>query len=260
MNLALTATLNNLARLKHSLAICALGLLSMATYADVAQPQASVCPAKQYAMGLKYQQQSAEIQALQIQAYALATARLKEILKQHPQATNLAIVTDLDETVLDNSDALVRDVERCIDYTDWKTWEAWEKTGQPKLIPGSLEFLQFADQHRVKIFYISDRAEKYRAQTIANLQRLKLPQAKDRQVLLYGSSKAQRRQAVAKTHQIVLLLGDTLHDFHSDFSNQQNKAERQAMLKKHQSRFAQDWIMLPNVSYGAWSKDPYTGF
>lgn len=31
------------------------------------------------------------------------------------------------------------------------------------------------------------------------------------------------------------------------------------MIEKNQSRFGQDWIMLPNTSYGAWSKDAFTG-
>jgi 5'-nucleotidase (lipoprotein e(P4) family) len=240
--------------------IVLLGLCSGYSFAEAPPAAGALCPAKQYAMALKYQQQSAEIQAQQLQAYQAATMRLQQILKQHPQAKNLAIVTDLDETVLDNSDALVRDVEHCVDYTQWQSWEQWEKQGQPKLIPGSLEFLNYATRHRVKIFYISDRSEQYRAQTMANLRRLALPQVQDQQVLLYGSSKEQRRQKVAQYYRIVLLLGDTLHDFHQDFNNQQTKAQRQTLVKKHHAHFGLDWIVLPNVSYGAWSKDPFSNF
>lgn len=258
MHQARPITSNPLLWLRHSVAVCTLGLVSMLSHADIAKPQATLCAAQQYKMALKYQQQSAEIQALQFQSYALATQRLKQILQQHPNAKNLAIVTDLDETVIDNSEVLVRDVQHCVDHTNWQSWEQWEQHGQPKLIPGSLEFLQFADQHQLKIFYVSDRSEKYRANTIAQLKQLGLPQLVDQQVLLYGKTKEQRRQSITEKYQIVLLLGDTLHDFHRDFSNQQNKAERQAMVKKHQSHFGQDWIVLPNVSYGAWSKDPFS--
>ena len=76
---------------------------------------------QQYRMSVKFQHRSAEVQALQIQAYNIATARLKEIIKQHPDAQNLAIVTDLDETVIDNTDVFVNDLKKCQVYTDWKS-------------------------------------------------------------------------------------------------------------------------------------------
>ncbi|KAA8733935.1 5'-nucleotidase, lipoprotein e(P4) family [Acinetobacter qingfengensis] len=231
---------------------------SAQSFAEISLQGSTVCAAKQYAMSLKYQQQSAEIQALQWQAYHLATDRLQQILAQSPQHKNLAIVTDLDETVLDNSDFLVQDLQNCRDYTEWKSWSDWEKYGRPKLIPGSLDFLNFAAQQNVKIFYISDRSQQYRAQTLAHLQRLGLPQAEDAHLLLYGTSKEQRRQQVAKNYQIVMLLGDTLHDFSDQFNNQQDKLTRQQRVEQNHRHFGYDWIMLPNVSYGAWSKDVYT--
>ncbi len=86
---------------------------------------------QQYRMSVKFQHRSAEVQALQIQAYNIATARLKEIIKQHPDAQNLAIVTDLDETVIDNTDVFVNDLKKCQVYTDWKSWDEWERVGQP---------------------------------------------------------------------------------------------------------------------------------
>ena len=61
--------------------------------------------------------------------------------------------------------------------------------GQPQLIPGSLEFLQYADSQGVKIFYISERSQKYRPSTMKALQNLNLPQLKQEQILLYGTSK-----------------------------------------------------------------------
>jgi predicted secreted acid phosphatase len=38
---------------------------------------------------------------------------------------------DLDETVLDNTPLLARDMEQCHDYTKWDTWGDWEKQGNP---------------------------------------------------------------------------------------------------------------------------------
>lgn len=235
-----------------ALALAGMSLGSLAK--DLPSQPNCQTPVEQYRMSLKFQHRSAEVQALQIQAYNVATARLKEILAQNPDAQNLAIVTDLDETVLDNTDVFVEDLKQCQVYTDWKSWETWEKSGQPQLIPGSLEFLQFADAQGVKIFYISDRSQQYRASTLKALQQLKLPQLHEQQILLYGSSKEQRRQSVATQYEIVLLLGDTLHDFSDAFSGQQSAAERAAAVLQNKASFGDKFIVLPNVSYGPWSQ------
>src|SRR5689334_24908692 len=60
------------------------------------------CPVREYAMGLRYQQ-SAHAAAAQIQSWDLAESRLKKIVAEHRPAKDLAIVTDLDETVWDNT-------------------------------------------------------------------------------------------------------------------------------------------------------------
>ncbi len=76
--------------------------------------------------------------------------------------------------------------------------------GQPQLISGSLEFLQYADSQGVKIFYILDRSQKYRLSTMKALQNLGFPQLKQKQILLYGTSKEPCRQSVTQQHEIVL--------------------------------------------------------
>ena len=238
--------------------LCMMGSLYVSphTFAKSATDTLASCSTEvqQYAMSLKFQHRSAEVQALQLQAYNVATARLKSILAAKPNAQNLAIVTDLDETVIDNTQVFVEDLKRCESYTNWKSWDTWEKSGQPVLIPGSLAFLNFADTNGVKIYYISDRSQKYRPYTTQMLKNLGLPQIRDEQILLYGTSKEQRRQQVAKDHEIVLLIGDTLHDFSKAFSQDQSKQERLKAVLEHQDQFGETFIVLPNVSYGPWSK------
>ncbi|HSU27408.1 MAG TPA: HAD family acid phosphatase, partial [Chitinophagaceae bacterium] len=48
-----------------------------------------------------YQQRAAEYHALCLQAYNLATQRVNEILKTRTSAKPMAVITDIDETVLD---------------------------------------------------------------------------------------------------------------------------------------------------------------
>ncbi|NHB58856.1 5'-nucleotidase, lipoprotein e(P4) family [Acinetobacter sp. 194] len=238
--------------------LCMMGSLCVGphTFAKSATNTLASCSTEvqQYAMSLKFQHRSAEVQALQLQAYNVATARLKAILADKPNAQNLAIVTDLDETVIDNTQVFVDDLKRCESYTNWKSWDTWEKSGKPELIPGSLAFLNFADANGVKIYYISDRSQKYRPYTTQMLKNLGLPQIRDEQILLYGTSKEQRRQQVAKDHEIVLLIGDTLHDFSKAFSQDQSKQERLKAVLDNQDKFGEAFIVLPNVSYGPWSK------
>lgn len=216
--------------------------------------QAKVCTSS-YTTALKYQQQSSEIQALQLQSYDLATLRLKEMMSQNPDAKNLAIVTDLDETVIDNSALLARDTKACHDYEKWDTWINWEKQGQPELIAGSLDFFNFAHEHGIKIFYVSDRTQANKAATIKSLKQLNLPNINEESVLLLDSSKQERREHIEKNYKIVMLLGDSLPDFSTDFSSKQTQQERDAAVQRNKIHFGKDWIVLPNATYGSWSKN-----
>lgn len=119
--------------------LLALPVLSAAAAATAAEHD--LCEPKAYEMALRYQQKSAEIMALQLQTYRFATERFNEKLKDLKTPENYAVVMDLDETVLDNTPLLVRDMEQCHDYTKWDTWSDWEKQGKPGLIPGRKRFL-----------------------------------------------------------------------------------------------------------------------
>lgn len=217
------------------------------------------CPVAAYTMGLRYQQQSAEIRALQRQSWALATYRLKDILSEPQGGKPPAIITDLDETVIDNSALLVRDLKACHDYTSWDTWGDWEKKGEPTLIPGAKAFLNYASDHDVAIYYISDRLEENHAHTMETLKALGLPQVDREHVLLLGPPKQARRASVEKDHRVVMQLGDTLHDFSEDFAKKSLNDEYQA-VEDHAERFGNDWIVLPNATYGSWSDATLEGW
>ena len=219
------------------------------------------CQVKEFAMGLRYQQQSAEVRALQLQAYALARANLEAAIAQAGGAAGLAVVSDLDETAIDNTPLLVRDMEKCHVYDTWDTWGDWELRGKPTVIPGAMEVFDFADKAGVAIYYVSDRfgEPENKAATIATLKELGFPQVSDDHVLLYGTSKAERREVVSKDHQIVLLLGDTLHDFDGRFRRTPLDAQR-ATVAEEADKWGAEWIVFPNASYGTWSEAPLTAW
>lgn len=240
-----------------------LGLAASAMIAPAALAQeaeaAADCPVAEFAMGLRFQQQSAEIRALQLQAYNIATEKLDAAVAAADDPSKLAVVTDLDETVIDNTALLARDLANCHVYDAWDTWLPWERDGKPVLIPGAKEFLDHADSLGVAIRYVSDRADEQKDHTLATLTDLDLPQVSPETVLLLGPPKVERREIVGADHQIVLLLGDTLHDFDGRFRKTPLE-DQKATVAEEAAKWGTEWIVFPNASYGTWSEAPLTAW
>ncbi|MCL1127676.1 5'-nucleotidase, lipoprotein e(P4) family [Shewanella surugensis] len=219
-----------------------------------------VCKAKENAMALSYQQQSGEITALQIQTYAFATERFKQILRDNTSTEKMAVVLDLDETVIDNSPLLVRDMNNCHDFTAWDTWNDWEQKGQPTLIPGAKTFLDYVNTRDVKIFYVSDRFQKNKADTLNSLNALNLPQVSSDNVLLLTGSKEVRRASIRENYNIIMLFGDSLADFDAAFKNKKSTEYQRNLVKQQSEHLGKDWFVLPNASYGSWMQAPLTSW
>ncbi|AFI05135.1 hypothetical protein HCD_00515 [Helicobacter cetorum MIT 99-5656] len=205
----------------------------------------------------KYHQQSAEIKALRLQTYKMAKMALDNNLK-FVKNKKPAIILDLDETVLDTSDYAGYLAKNCLEYTE-KTWDDYEKQGTSKLVAGALEFLEYAHYKGVMIFYISNRTHKNKAFVLKMLKSLKLPQVSEKSVLLKEKDKpkAIRRAMVAKDYEIILQVGDTLHDFDVIFAqDKKNTKEQQNKVLKNAQKFGTEWIILPNSLYGTWEDEP----
>lgn len=204
-------------------------------------------------------QRSAEYQALCQQSYALATLRLDEALA-HKGSKPLAIVTDIDETILDNSPNSVYQALRGEDYTD-KSWDEWCDRAEAIALAGSLDFFRYADSRGVKIYYISNRNEQNRKGTLKNLSDLGFPQVKDEQLLLRSttSDKTERRSLVAKDYDICLFLGDNLGDFDHIYDSSK-ESERHEGFLRDKAEFGKRFIVLPNPNYGTWEKAMNGGY
>lgn len=240
-------------------ALTCLSLFLLAPAALAQEGEANDCPVAEFTMGLRFQQQSAEIRALQRQAYNIATEKLDAAVADAEDPSKLAVVTDLDETVIDNTPLLARDLENCHTYDAWDTWLPWERDGNPTLIPGAKAFLDHADSLGVAIRYISDRADEQKEHTIVSLTELELPQVSPETVLLLGPPKVERREIVSEDHQIVLLLGDTLHDFDNGFRKTPLE-DQKALVDENAGKWGSEWIAFPNAAYGSWSEAPLTGW
>lgn len=199
-----------------------------------------------------FQQRAAEYQALSQQAYNVAKLRLDEAIA-NKGSKPLAIVTDIDETFLDNS---YYAVEMAKQGKTWSqdSWANWTSKGVATPLAGSLEFFQYAASKGIQIFYITNRYEVERAGTLANLEKYNYPLQSPQNLILRSkeSSKEARRQNVAKDYDIVLLLGDSLTDFSTLFDNHKFEKERAAAVETLKAEFGKRFIVLPNVGYGDW--------
>src|ERR1700704_4200945 len=183
----------------------------------VATPAQSGIPVQGKLFASSYQQLAAEYHALCLQAYNLARIRVDESLQQVYDKPR-AIVTDLDETALDNSAFSVHQALQGKDY-EAKSWLEWTSLAKADTVPGAFSFLKYCSTKGVDIFYITNRDEKDRAGTLQNLQRFGFPNADNAHLFVRQntSGKEERRQLVSATHHIILLLGDNLSDFSSLF-------------------------------------------
>jgi 5'-nucleotidase (lipoprotein e(P4) family) len=201
-----------------------------------------------------FMQQAAEYRALCLQAYNVARLRVDQLT---PGDRPLAIVTDIDETVLDNSAYAVHQGLLGRDY-DQKSWFEWTAMGEADTIAGAPSFLKYAASRNISIFYITNRDENEREGTLKNLRRFGLPNADNEHLLLKTttSGKEARRSAVMQKFNIVLLIGDNLSDMSALFDKKTN-AERNAHVASMASIFGDRFIVLPNPNYGDWESAAY---
>ena len=90
------------------------------------------------------------------QGYQLGKLRLEQELKNKSEKPR-AVVLDLDETVLDDSPHqawLIKSQSFLLDG-----WDEWVDMAAAEAVPGAIDFLRFADENGVTIFYLSDRKQ-----------------------------------------------------------------------------------------------------
>jgi 5'-nucleotidase (lipoprotein e(P4) family) len=204
-----------------------------------------------------WQQHAAEYRALCYQAFNIATLRLNEAIRSGQR--RLAIVTDLDETILDNSFSEAQMLKEGKSFTP-ANWKQWTDRSAATAVPGAVEFLQLAKKKGVSIFYISNRDTSEINSTLANLKNLGLPDANRKHMLFLEntSSKESRRQSVAAKHRIFMLIGDNLNDFTRAFEKG-TMDQRFAETDKARTEWGKKFIVLPNATYGEW-ENALTGY
>ena len=200
-----------------------------------------------------WQQHASEYQALVYQGFNIAKAQLEIHLANSIKSNKpLAIITDIDETVLDNTPYNAKMALLGKDFNK-QSWLDWGLQKSAKPLPGALSFFTYVAEKGVEVFYISNRYVEQKQETLENLKALGFPFADTTHLLLKDgiSGKETRRNSVESTHEILLLLGDNLSDF-SEVFDDRTKGKAHENVVKYHTAFGKKFIVFPNPIYGHW--------
>ena len=205
-------------------------------------------------MSILWVQTSAEYRALCYQAYNTAIEKINMEVKKHKKKDKpLAIVLDIDDTILDTS---IYD-ESFIDTSKRPTLEnmkSWISSAAASPMPGAVDFLQSVSKKGVEIFYVTNRrAPEHVEGTIKNLEKFGFPSADSKHIFLRtdSGSKQERFDKIAKDFKIIVYLGDNAGDFPLDTYGKLIE-ERKEIFDNHKKDFGTKFIVLPNPIYGSW--------
>ena len=169
----------------------------------------------------------------------------------------LAVIVDVDETVLDNTPYQARLVRDGHPGFDESSWSAWVQERKARPLPGALEFARSVDAKGVTMFYVTNRSAADREATVDNLRAAGFPLPQDGATVMvidesrgWNGDKAIRRREIDRTHRVVALIGDNLGDFLGGVSA--DNAQRATLVAPHASWWGERWFMVPNPAYGSW--------
>ncbi len=214
---------------------------------------------EQLVMATLWVQTSAEFRALCYQTFNLAKMNLDTFLGSYSGSKPVAVIVDADETLIDNMAYEAFLVGNDFGYSS-KTWTPWMAAAKATAIPGALEFLNYAKDKNVEIFYVTNRKMVGYEGTEKNLKALGFPYVDKKHLLLRTdtSDKQPRRDIVTKDYEVAFLMGDNLNDFLSVF-RKKSIADRFAETDKIKDLWGKKFIVLPNPTYGEWEGAIYKG-
>ena len=227
---------------------------------------------KQSLLAVLFKRTSAEYKANTYQVYASAKKNIHKALEdrswtalvnQNKNYEDLppAIILDIDETVLDNSEHQVRSIKNGTNYPiGWKEWVSEESASA---LPGVKEFLTYAKAKGIKIFYVTNRTHDLEEYTRNNVKALGLPLDNDVDVLLmknekgWTSDKTSRRDLIKKDYRVIQIFGDQLDDFIPLKDTASSVNSRKELIDQYADMWGEKWYMLINPMYGEWEETLY---
>ena len=195
---------------------------------------------------IRWIRQSLEYERLCEQVYQRSTVQILKVLKKESKKKNLALVVDLDETVLNNSLYQVERWQAGLTFTQ-DSWSDWVNRKEAGLVPGAKEFLSTVRKKGVRVVFLSNRMNHNLEPTRENLRLLGVLDPDDLFLLRLDKNdlKEVRRKEVTDGTgrmkkvgplKVIGYVGDQMGDFPSD----------------RKQEFGKTNFLLPNPMYGKW--------
>lgn len=208
-----------------------------------------------------WQQTAAEYKALYHQGFNLARTRVEHALENISNDNRpLAVISDLDATLLDAADFWGYLIGQDADFFDDGVWDSWIAENRVTATPGALEFLQFCLANNVEVFYVSnrDQGENTDAYALTQLRSLNFPFSDPEHVFILRdtSNKEDLQRQIMEQYDVVVMLGDNLNDFSRRYYVT-DVGEREALMTEDQEHFGSRYILFPNPTDGHWIRAIY---
>ncbi len=204
-----------------------------------------------------WKQTAAEYRALYHQGFNVARMHVEAALAAHQEGDRpLAVVTDVDDTILLPLAYWSILVEENIDFFDDPVWDAWVPKNEVVAAPGAAEFLAFCAENDVEVFYVTsrDQGENTYDYAMGHLRHLGYPFADDDHltVLRDTSNKETRQDEIMADYEVVVFLGDNLNDFRRKYYLKSDVDGRIAAMEADRELFGHRYVVFPNPTDGHW--------
>ena len=232
-------------------------------------------------LGLQWVKHSAEYKAITMQVYQAATLAMPEFIadqswsampgQEDAQGLRPAVVLDVDETVVSNIDFQLT-FER--PFTNRKMYDFYQEN-EAIPVPGVVEFIAAARQAGAVVFFVTNRpcelidddpdpCPQKRA-VLEEIHSIGID-ADIAQVMLadeqnWDRAKIARREHIAETHRVIMLIGDDLGDFvpcvrtklYGPCEEPATKDSRRQLVERYSEYWGNGWYILPGPTHGSWT-------
>ena len=233
-------------------------------------------------LGAQWVKHAAEYQAVTKQVYALATRDLPRFVADNtwsampgyagPSDLPPAVILDVDETVVSNVDFQLTFEPPFANHK----LDDWSSHYDSLPINGVVEFVAAARAAGVTPFFVTNRPCETKhgiddpcpqeTTTIDDIRELGIDVDADHVMLsgerpAWNREKLSRREFIAKTHRVIMLLGDDLGDFVPCSRDKivppckvsGTRESRAAALATYEKYWGAGWYIFPNPMHGSWT-------
>lgn len=218
-----------------------------------AAAQAGTAATIQEPLDIQWVRRSAEYQALFLQIYGQATARVEQAAASR-QAGTWAVVLDADETVISNLEYQAERGRLGLGFSQ-ESWSAWVARREATPLPGAAAFLNRVRSLGGRIAIVTNRLDSECPDTEAVFRSHSLPfdvmlckpdKGPSDKNLRFDAVKNGTTPAGLSPLDVVAFLGDNIQDF---------PGLKQAVRQRGPEAFADfgvRFFVLPNPMYGSW--------